>query len=111
MSTRFPISQRSGKSQSDGGIEAEWARDGRELSYRNGDKVMVGDIRTQPNFQPQPPRVLFEGSYPAGTHSYDVAADGQHFLMIKQDQSSTFLTEALVILGWADELKRRTAEK
>jgi len=95
----------------DGGNEPEWSPNGRELFYRNGDKMMVVDIQTQPNFQPQPVRVLFEGSYLAGTHSYDVAPDGQHFLMIKQDQSLTFLTEARVILGWADELKRRTASK
>jgi serine/threonine-protein kinase len=93
----------------EGGNEPKWAPNGRELFYRIGDKMMLVDVRTQPNFQPQPARILFEGIYVAGTGSYVVAPDGQHFLMIKQDQSSTFLTEARVVLGWAEELKHRTA--
>ncbi len=53
---------------------------------------------------------LFEGSYVEATSgSYDIAQDGQHFVMIKQDESSTFVTEVRVVLGWADELKKRTA--
>ena len=70
--------------------------------------MMAVDVRAQPNFQPQPARMLFEGSYAA---SYDVASDGQHFVMIKQDESATLLTEARVVLGWAEELKRRTGNR
>ena len=33
----------------DGGGHAVWARNGRELFYRNGDKMMVVEVTTQPN--------------------------------------------------------------
>jgi hypothetical protein len=91
----------------DGGFAPAWASNGRELFYRsgNGEKMMVVDVRTQPSFQPQPARVLFERSDLAVP--YDVAPDGQRFLMIKQGESAA-LSEAHVVLDWAQELKRRT---
>lgn len=51
-------------------------------------------------------RVLFERSDIVGNRSYDVTPDGQRFVMIVQSQSTRSLTEAYVVLGWAEELKR-----
>jgi hypothetical protein len=94
----------------DGGSEPRWAGNGQELFYRNGSEMMAVDIQTQPTFQPQAARVLFERSDMAGTRSYDVTPDGQQFVIIKQDESTRPLTEAHVVLGWAEELKRRIAK-
>ena len=47
----------------EGGTEPVWNRNGRELFYRSGDKMMAVDIATQPSFAAGKPRMLFEGPY------------------------------------------------
>jgi hypothetical protein len=41
--------------------------------------------------------------------NYDVAADGQHFLMIKDLDQNAVSTRIVVVLNFAEELKRLTA--
>ena len=78
-----------------GGAEPVWNPNGRELFYRNGDKLMAVDIATQPGFAASTPRMLFQGRYvlaPFPASNYDVSPDGQRFLMLKpseQTQSGT----------------------
>jgi eukaryotic-like serine/threonine-protein kinase len=59
----------------EGGTEPAWNRNGRELFYRSGDKMMAVDIATQPSFTVGKPRMLFAGPYvPTATAlpNYDV---------------------------------------
>jgi eukaryotic-like serine/threonine-protein kinase len=95
----------------DGGTEPVWNRNGRELFYRNGNKMMAVDIATQPGFAAGKPRVLFEGPYVPTVFTapnYDVSPDGQRFLMLKpSEQEETAPTEINVVLNWFEELKRR----
>jgi hypothetical protein len=91
----------------EGGKEPAWASDGRELFYRNGDKMMVVDVRTHPEFTAAKPKLLFEGKYLTdriGTN-YDIAPDGRRFLMIQSDQE-TAPTQLRIVLNWSEELKR-----
>jgi hypothetical protein len=94
----------------EGGTEPLWNRSGRELFYRNGDKMMAVDIATQPGFTAGKPRMLFEGQYlptPATFPNYDVAPDGQRFLMLKpSEQTASAPTQINVVLNWTEELKR-----
>jgi Tol biopolymer transport system component len=95
----------------EGGTEPVWNRNGRELFYRSGNKMMAVDIATHSGFAAGKPRVLFEGRYepPAGTTpNYDVSPDGQRFLMIKRsEQEAAAPTQINVVLNWFEELKRR----
>ena len=94
----------------DGGGHAVWARDGRELFYRNGDKMMVVEVTTQPNFAHGSPKALFEGQFftaEAGNTTYDVAPDGQHFLMIQPGEPEQGVTQINVVQDWFEELKER----
>ena len=95
----------------EGGTEPVWNRNGRELFYRSGDKMMAVDIATQPGFAAGKPRVLFEGPYvptPLTATNYDVSPDGQRFLMLKpSDQAQAAPTQINVVLNWFEELKRR----
>jgi serine/threonine-protein kinase len=43
----------------DGGRQPVWARNGREIFYRNGDKMMAVPIDTEPAFRPGRPVELF----------------------------------------------------
>jgi Tol biopolymer transport system component/predicted Ser/Thr protein kinase len=95
----------------EGGTEPAWNRNGRELFYRSGDKMMAVDIATQPTFTVGKPRMLFERQYvptPATLPNYDVSPDGQRFLMLKPaEQAQAAPTQINVVLNWLEELKRR----
>jgi serine/threonine-protein kinase len=96
----------------EGGNEPAWNRNGRELFYRSGNKMMAVDVTTQPTFSAGKPKMLFEGQYVAvqpgltGT-AYDVSPDGQRFLMVKETEASISATQINVVLNWFEELKRR----
>jgi len=87
-----------------GGTEAVWARDGRELFYRSGDKMMSVAVDAGREFRAGTPRLLFEGRY---HDTYDVAPDGQRFLMIAESERDLGETRLQVVLGWFGDLRRR----
>ncbi len=94
----------------DGGSEPVWNRNGRELFYRNGDKMMAVEIATEPSFSAGNPKMLFEGSYVRTSLTFpdfDVSPDGQRFLMLKPiTQQQAAPTQIDVVLNWPEELKR-----
>ncbi len=89
----------------EGGQLPVWSRDGKELFYRWGDRMMAATVETQPEFKVTGTEVLFKGRYLTNEfHNYDVAPDGR-FLMIQESQAST--PPAIhVVLNWFEELKR-----
>jgi Tol biopolymer transport system component len=89
-----------------GGVEPVWARNGRELFYIEGRKVMSVAVNAGSTFDFKPATTLFEAVYMLNGQppSYDVAADGR-FLMIKQNGEPAAPT-MVVVLNWFDELKR-----
>jgi Tol biopolymer transport system component len=95
----------------DGGREPVWNRNGREMFYRNGNKMWAVDVATQPSFSVGKPRLLFEGNYlpsPGGSIAYDVSPDGQRFLMLKSaEQAGAVPTQINVVLNWFEELKQK----
>jgi Tol biopolymer transport system component len=95
----------------EGGTEPVWNPNGRELFYRDGNKMVSVDFSTQSGFATGKPRLLFEGPYlpfPATTPNYDVSRDGQRFLMLKPVEAGAEApTQINVVLNWFEELKRR----
>ena len=82
----------------------------RELFYRNGNRMMAVEITTEPTFSAGTPRLLFEGnSQPsvATPANYDVAPDGQRFLMIREGGPDSEPNQINVVLNWFEELKQR----
>jgi Tol biopolymer transport system component len=101
-----------GKSQisAGGGTEPVWNHNGRELFYRDGDKMMAVDIATQPGFSAGKPRELFEGHYepsPGSNPNYDVSLDGRRFLMVKPTEQKESSAQIVLVLNWFEELRRR----
>jgi serine/threonine-protein kinase len=96
----------------EGGAEPVWARSGRELFYRDDNKMMAVEIRTSPAFQAAKPRQLFEGEYEHFKNylGFDVTPDGQRFLMVKTPPESA-PRQINVVLNWADELRRRVTTR
>jgi serine/threonine protein kinase len=101
-----------------GGTRAAWSRDSKELFYLDADgrltsvKVSVNDKK----FSAGTPVQVLKTAYVAGQsargldlRSYDVSADGQRFLMIKDESKApvSSSTPIVVATNWLDELKRR----
>ena len=106
----FPSSGGKRQISTEGGRKPAWARDGRELFYGNGNQMMAVEIATEPTFSAGMPRLLFEGTYLGGTvflAYYDIAPDGQTFVMIQQGVQDTEATQINVVLNWFEELKQR----
>jgi hypothetical protein len=95
----------------EGGREPLWSRDGRELVYRSGTRMVAVPVDTTRGFSAGKPRVLFEGRYVAGGLDvmgldYDLAPDGR-FLIVKPGAEEQAPRGLHVVLNWVDELKRR----
>ena len=105
----FPDGDRRWQVSQDGGHEAVWSRDGRELFFRNGRKLMVAAIRPGRTFEWDPPRVLFEGDFYTGggpgNEHYDVTPDGKHFLMLAVPPPGP--PRLNVFQGWLERVARR----
>jgi serine/threonine-protein kinase len=102
---------------SDGGMDPLWSRTTNEIFYRNEDKMMVVPVSTAGGLKAGKPSVLWGGHYSYGMSSscgppgvssgnYDVSADGQRFLMVKDADQDVFSTNVIVAVNWVEELKR-----
>jgi hypothetical protein len=78
---RFPVSTQ-------GGTQAVWSRDGKELFYRIEDKMIAVGVTTMPALKLSAPRVLFDARYSYGAgatiSNFDVSRDGR-FVMVKPE--------------------------
>jgi dipeptidyl aminopeptidase/acylaminoacyl peptidase len=98
-----------------GGEEPRWSRDARQIFYSIGGKMMAVDIETKAGFAPGNPSLLFDQPYTHGTQAagsltdYDVAPDGQHFVMLKPAEANFSGPQLHVIVNWAEEIPRRLA--
>ena len=97
----------------EGGYGPVWSRDGKELFYRNDDRMMAVTVETEPRasrFSASVPEMLFEGAFlseanpDSGSQTYDVSADGQKFLMVEAGGTGA---ELHVVLNWLEELEAR----
>ena len=72
-----------------GGSEAIWSKDGGEVFYRQGTRLMRSAVRYQPTFEVGAPEFLFEtdaGLDPEpllGIPNYDISPDGTEFVMVR----------------------------
>jgi len=92
-----------------GGVAPVWARDGRELFYRNGYKMMAVTVEAGSEFSAGRPEVIFEGRYVAANWyrpNYDISPDGQQFVMVRSTQEEVSPAKINVVLNWFEELKR-----
>jgi hypothetical protein len=98
---------RSTSVSTEAGTHPKWNPNGRELFYRNGDKMMVVDVRTSPDLALSDPWVLFEHRYSFGSAqtvaNYDISPDGQRFLRVKDESASGTIN---IVVNWFEELRR-----
>jgi len=80
----FPPSGSKWQVSTGGGEEPRWRRDGKELFYISGKRLMAVDVKTDAQvFESEPPRPLFEARLQVESlrSRYQVAANGQRFLL------------------------------
>lgn len=82
-----------------GGEQPRWLRNGREIVYRNGTKVMSVVVQTQPMFHADKPVELFDRKFDRGgaVAGYDVSPDGQIFVMTRSEHAGP--TEIRIVMG------------
>ncbi len=96
---------------SQGGAEPVWRRDGREIFYRSGRglySVSVDFDAAAEQVVLGIPDLLFEGEFlldSFGNSSYDVAPEGDRFLMVDYSDVKG-LQQARLIVNWFTELER-----
>ena len=97
----------------DGGTQPIWSRNGKELFYRVSTKtVVVAVTTTATEMRIGPPTVLCQSQYALGlalaTANYDVSADGQRLVMVKDELRANSLKVALNLF---EELKATVPAK
>jgi eukaryotic-like serine/threonine-protein kinase len=90
-----------------GGSEPVWSRDGRRLYYIVAQRMMAATLAPLPDVRVTSRDSLFvwegfRGSFDGAT--YDVAADGKHFLTLQANPRSVQL---VIALGWASSARQR----
>ena len=94
----------------DGGIEPLWSRDGRELFFQNGSKLMSVSVSPGTEWSASQPHVVHEGGFvrgPTGNTSWTIARDGMRFLHVQLVESDRAITHVELVLNWFSELKER----
>jgi hypothetical protein len=97
----------------DGGTEPRWSGTGHELFYAQGRSLMSVPYSVEKNsFQAGKPQTVFANRLElrAPFASYDVAPDGQHFVIFEFPGGTLAATsEPTVVLNWLDEARRQVA--
>ena len=98
----FPDGDRRLQVSTDGGTQPALIGNGTEIFYRNGDRMMAVELRaTAAGVELSQPRMLFDRPYSYGAGitiaNYDVTADGQRFLMVKDEADVGRLR---MVLNW-----------
>jgi len=90
-----------------GGGNPVWSRDGRELFFRNGDRLMAVPVHSGDELTVGAPAFLFESSFAApvlAPNQVDVTANGERFLVVESIIGAR--GELQVVLNWFEELER-----
>jgi dipeptidyl aminopeptidase/acylaminoacyl peptidase len=94
---------------SSGASAVVWSRSGREIFYRDRDRIMAAAVEPGSTFAAGPPKPLFTlaGRY---RDEFDVAPDGQRFIMVELTEQQP-VTAINMIFDWVEDLKRRGAAR
>ena len=87
----------------------EWSADGRELYYREGDKIMTAKIQTSPELKVISRRLICESpliSNDPHERDFTVASDGR-ILILKRFENQSKPIKLNVIVNWFTELKNK----
>ena len=102
----FPEARNKWQVSTEGGVEPYWRRDGRELFYRTGPRLMAVPVQAGATFTVGTPVELFQTRFANVTvrGRYRPSRDGQRFLVLAPLARETE-QPAAVVLNWTATLK------
>ena len=94
-----------------GGVEPQWSRDGRELFFFSGQKMMVVDVRANgASFTASTPKELFSAPVPVGysndSHRWQLSPDGKRLLVLVPFSGAAASAYLDVVVNWETLLKQ-----
>jgi eukaryotic-like serine/threonine-protein kinase len=99
----FPAGKNKWQISTNGGVVPRWRRDGKEIFYIEGAKLMAASVTTQPAFSPHAPARLFENRQLAQS-GYDVSRDGKRFVVLERPSGEPPLS-VHVVHNWFEEFR------
>ncbi|MEO6237219.1 MAG: protein kinase, partial [Vicinamibacterales bacterium] len=93
----------------DGGAEPLWSKDGHELFFQNGSKLMGVNVTLGSSFTASRPHVVHEGHFLKQINTntpWSLTPDGKRFLRIQQVQPERPTTRIDLVLNWFAALKQ-----
>jgi eukaryotic-like serine/threonine-protein kinase len=100
----FPAFDATYQVSSEGGNFPVWGAAGDQIYYRRGRALVSVAIDTSDGFAVASTQVLFDSPFDVENYYFDVAPDGQHFLMLRPAVRG--VRELIVVENWFEELKR-----
>ncbi|MBK9376620.1 MAG: protein kinase [Holophagales bacterium] len=94
----------------EGGTEPLWSRDGRELFFQSGTRLMGVTVTPGATFSASLPRVVHEGRFFRtinGNTSFSITRDGARFLRIQPVNPEPAIRRIELVLDWFSGLKSR----
>lgn len=93
------------------GMEPAWSRDGRELFFRQGTRMLSVDVgQTGGELRLGAARLLFDAAFVTAQNmivrQYDVGSDGR-FLMLEESPEARTQLQMVYVPNWLDDLRRR----
>jgi len=105
----FPAGENRVQVSTNGGSEPVWSRDGKELFYRWGNKLMEVPVQNGDNFSASAVHVVLEAAFVRtvdfGVPSYDVSPDGQRFYFVQEASDNSHEARLNFMVNWPEELK------
>jgi serine/threonine-protein kinase len=112
----FPLTGAKYKiSAKEGADSPLWSRDGKQIVFAAGRRLMYVDVQTNPAFSSSEPKALPIEIENTQGRPYDMTADGKQFLIMQRPPESETAEKAAlqinVVLNWLEELKQRLPVK
>jgi serine/threonine protein kinase len=112
---RFPFKKGKRKVSTDGGVHPTWNRNGQELFYVAGDALVAVKVDTRSDFKMSKADTLFSAT-DVGVDlvssdfycMYDVAPDGQHFVVVKPLEETQL--NIVVVQNWSEILNKKASK-
>lgn len=104
----FPGSGGKWQLSTEGGCQARWRKDGKELYFMDDDRRLIAvDVKSDgPIFEIGVPHALFQTHVEdPSSYGYDVTSDGQRFLCNDAPEKST--AEITLVVNWDAKLKKK----
>jgi eukaryotic-like serine/threonine-protein kinase len=87
-----------------GGDLPVWSRDGKELFFLAGGKMMAAEVKSGSKFEAGVPKALFEVHLETGAHvSFDVSKDGRFLIPTRPEDAAA--APITVVVNWTAALK------